>query len=133
MSSVGSFVPPRTSRVLLYVPSHTARELDKDLKAAGIPKSAPGGTVDFNASRVAYINFVIERGVSVKEAQTLARHATPELTMNVYGRTREERLSQAVDKVAQVLTPNEECATYVQQKAVGENEQSVTSFRRSYG
>jgi hypothetical protein len=35
---------------------------------------------------VAYINFVIESGVSIKEAQALARHATPQLTLNVYGR-----------------------------------------------
>ena len=68
------------------MPSHTARALDKDLKAAGIAKQSPGGKIDFHACRVAYINLVIESGVTVKEAQELARHATPELTMNIYGR-----------------------------------------------
>ena len=33
-------------------------------------------------------------GVSPKEAQTLARHSTPDLTFNVYGRAREDRLSE---------------------------------------
>jgi hypothetical protein len=39
----------------------------------------------------------------VKEAQTLARHAKPQMTLGVYGRTREERLHQVVEQVAMVL------------------------------
>jgi integrase len=116
---------------LLYVPTHTARDLDIDLKAAGIQKNAPGGKLDFHACRLAYINFVIESGVTVKEAQELARHSTPDLTMNVYGRTREDRLSQAVEKVAaslQTISDDEECATYVQRQAVGAETESATPF-----
>jgi hypothetical protein len=71
-------------------------------------------------------NFVIESGVSVKEAQALARHATPELTMNVYGRVREERLSEAVEKVARTLLPDEERAIYVHRKTVGGDENAAT-------
>jgi hypothetical protein len=111
---------------LLYVPTHTARDLDRDLQAAGIQKHAPGGKLNFHACRVAYINFVIESGVSVKEAQVLARHATPELTMNVYGRVREERLSEAVEKVAKTLLPDEERAIYVHRKVVGADELAAT-------
>ena len=44
---------------------------------AGIPKDAIGGKLDFHAVRLAYINLIIEAGATVKEAQTLARHATP--------------------------------------------------------
>ena len=47
--------------------------------------------------------FVIESGATVKEAQSLARHTTPEMTMNVYGRVREEQLAAAVDKIAERL------------------------------
>ena len=83
---------------LLYVPSHTARSVDQDLKSAGIPKQGPGGKIDFHAIRKAYINLVIESGVTVKEAQTLARHASPELTMNVYGHARQDRLADAVER-----------------------------------
>jgi hypothetical protein len=75
---------------------------------------------------VAYINFVIESGVSIKEAQVLAHHATPELTMNVYGRVREERLSKAVEKVARTLLPDEEHAIYVHRKVVGADEKAAT-------
>ena len=42
--------------------------------------------IDFHACRVAYINLVLESGVSLKEAHPLSRHATPELITNVYGR-----------------------------------------------
>jgi hypothetical protein len=79
-----------------------ARSLDADL-AAGIPKVTPAGKLDFHAVRVAYINLVIESGVTVKEAQVLARHETPELTMNIYGRAREERLWNAVEQVAHTI------------------------------
>ena len=34
---------------------------------------------------MAYINLVIEHVATVKGAQALAWHATPDLTMNVYG------------------------------------------------
>ena len=113
---------------LLYVPSHTARDLDIDLKAAGIPKNAPGGKLDFHACRLAYINFIIETGASVKEAQSLARHSTPELTMNVYGRVREDRLSQTVEDMAQSLVSEPERAIYVQKLAVGAEQESATPF-----
>ena len=119
---------PAPANPLLYVPSHPARDLDVDMCRAGIQKKAPGGKIDFHACRLAYINFVIEVGASVKEAQSLARHATPELTMNVYGRAREDRLSEAVEKVAIMLQPEAERATYVQRQAVGAETESATPF-----
>jgi integrase len=93
-----SFIPEHP---LLYVPRDPARELDKDLAAASIPKYTKAGKLDFHALRVTYINLIIESGVTVKEAQALARHTTPQMTMNIYGRTREERLCEAVEKIAQ--------------------------------
>ena len=77
-------IPPEP---LLYVPTHSARSLDADLRRAGIDKENPSGKIDFHACRVAYINFVLSVGASVREAQTLARHATADMTLNVYGRT----------------------------------------------
>jgi integrase len=120
-------VPP--TQPLLYVPSHPARELDKDLAVAGIPKATPAGKLDFHACRVAYINLVIESGVSVKEAQTLARHATPHLTMNVYGRVREERLAQAIEKMAQSLQTEPECAPCVPHNTTDSKEKHPTPCR----
>jgi integrase len=88
---------------LLYVPTHTARDLEEDLKVAGIPKATDEGKADFHSCRVAYVTFVLEAGASVSEAQTLARHATAGLTLNTYARTRNERLSQVAELVGRSL------------------------------
>jgi len=90
---------------LLYVSSHPARELEKDLKAAGLSKWGPGGKVDFHALRVAYVSFVLEAGATAKEAQTLARHSKPELTMNIYARARNDRLAEVAEAVAANIRP----------------------------
>ena len=111
---------------LLYVPSHTARTMDQDLETAGIEKYGPGGKLDFQACRVAYINMVIESGVTVKEAQELARHSTPQLTMNVYGRARPERLTEAVEKVGETVLQTVNRAPYVHRMAVGAEQENAT-------
>jgi len=104
---------------LLYVPINPARDMEADLEAAGIEKHTPEGKVDFHALRVAFINFVIDSGASVREAQALARHSTPQLTMNTYARARDERLVEAVEKVGAAISPNSESAHMVHLKVVG--------------
>tara|TARA_B100001013_G_scaffold276352_1_gene176728 strand:+ start:305 stop:502 length:198 start_codon:yes stop_codon:yes gene_type:complete len=42
------------------------------------------GYAGFHSLRVTYITLVVEAGSNVKEAQTLARHSPPNLTMNIY-------------------------------------------------
>jgi integrase len=113
------------TKPLLYVPTHTARDLDIDLEAAGIPKQTPAGKLDFHACRLAYINFVLDSGATVKEAQELARHATPEMTMNVYGRVRQDRLAGVAEGLANVIE-DEKCAIVCQQQVVGSDIKSAT-------
>lgn len=48
-----------------------------------------------------------------KEAQALARHSTPDLTLNTYARTREDRLSKLTEEVGNRVLPSEKCALYV--------------------
>ena len=84
---------------LLYVPSHPARELDKDLARADIPKETPKGKLAFHALRKCYVTLTYEAGATHKEAQALARHSRPELTANIYAEARDERLAGIVDKV----------------------------------
>jgi len=92
---------------LLYVQSsRLAANLDIDLKKAGIPKYTQEGKIDFHACRVAYISLVIESGATVKEAQSLARHSTPTLTMNVYGRARKTRLTELAELVGDKILPS---------------------------
>lgn len=88
------------------MPWHTAEAVAADLERAGIPRSTPLGKVDFHALRVAFVNLVFEVGeASGKEAQHLARHSTPTLTFNTYGRVREERLQQTVERMAEATLP----------------------------
>ncbi len=77
-------VPPAT---LLYVPGQAAKIMSKDLAVAGIPEQTASGKLDFHALRTAFVNLVEYGQVSPKEAQDLARHSTPDLTFNVYGRS----------------------------------------------
>jgi hypothetical protein len=98
---------------LLYVPSHPARELDKDLKRAKISKVTPEGKIAFHALRTSFVTLTYEAGASHKEAQALARHSNPELTANTYGRARNERLAQVTEIVANRLLLGETGANMV--------------------
>ncbi len=62
------------------------------------------GKLDFYALRTAFISWSIEAGASVKEAQELARHSDPRITMNVYAKAKNQRLADVVDKVADQVT-----------------------------
>jgi integrase len=93
--------PPQTP--LLYVPANSATMLKKDLKAAGVPFETAEGRLDFHALRTAYINFLLDVGANVKTTQALARHATPEMTMNVYGRARHDKQREAVELLGDML------------------------------
>ena len=55
-----------------------------DLKIAGIEYEVDGKYSDFHALRHTFVTNVIKAGATVKEAQTLARHSKPELTINIY-------------------------------------------------
>ena len=87
---------------VLEVPTHTARELNKELEKAHIPKTTDEGKVDFHAFRVVYITSLLEVGkANPLEAKELARHSTLELTMNVYGRTRKENLKEIIENIGE--------------------------------
>lgn len=91
---------------LLYVPRNPARSLRKDLEEAGIPFETPEGRLDFHALRTAYINFLLDLGAAPKEVQDLARHKTLEMTMNTYGRSRQDRKRELVEDLAKMLAPD---------------------------
>lgn len=59
--------------------------LQKDLLVAGIPYVDENGLyADFHALRHTFITNMVKSGISPKTAQSLARHSTIDLTMNVY-------------------------------------------------
>lgn len=101
---------------LLFVSTHTARDLKIDLEAAGIQIAKPGeGKVDFHSLRVTYVTLIVEAGANAKESQVLARHATPVMTMNVYAKTRDESLAAVVERVGKSILAEKKCVTCVSQ------------------
>ena len=93
-----------TEAALLTVPvSHATRMLRMDTDKAEIPYWTSEGKVDFHSLRVSYTSMVIESGATVKEAQSLARHSTPNLTMNIYAKARTGRLHDVAEMVGQMI------------------------------
>jgi integrase len=99
------------SNPLLYIQKDPAKAFTKDLAKAGIPKKTKDGKLDFHALRVTYTTLVIEAGATVKEAQTLLRHSNPQLTMNIYARTREGRLADVTENVGRMVMCGHERAS----------------------
>ena len=64
-----------------------------------------GQVADFHSLRVLFISRVVASGASVKEAQTLARHSTPVLTMNTYSRATLLDVAGAVKGLGDLLSP----------------------------
>ncbi len=102
--------------------------MNRDLRQAGIPKWTPEGKLDFHAARVAYTTFLFECGASIIEAQALARHSSPVMTANVYGRTRRERLAEVAEKVGAAALPIPERAICVPEKDAGAEAKDANSF-----
>ena len=113
---------------LLYVPCQTAQAVYADLERAGIARSTGLGKIDFHALRVAFVNLVFEVGeASSKEVQHLARHSTPNLTFDTYGRVREVRLQQTVERLAEAILPPVH-AVSMHRQAVGAETASATPY-----
>ena len=62
----------------------TALMIRFDLEAAGVPYRTSEGAADFHSLRSCYVTALVRSNVSVKVAQSLARHSTPVLTLNTY-------------------------------------------------
>ena len=114
------------SRVFKGIAGDTARMLRSDLTAARSAWVKAGGSeeeqalreqtdflayrdrqghvADFHSLRVLFISRVVASGASMKEAQTLARHSTPVLTMNVYSRASLLDVAGAVEGIGEMLT-----------------------------
>jgi integrase len=88
---------------LVFVPTHTARDLDEDLNSAGIQKWTSEGKVDFHSLRVLYVSWILEAGASAKEAMALARHSDARLTMDTYARARKDRLAEVAQSIGAPL------------------------------
>jgi hypothetical protein len=78
-----------------------------------------GHVADFHSLRVLFISRVVASGASVKEAQTLARHSTPLLTMNTYSRATLLDVAGAVAGLGDLLTKQPSRPEAESQRATG--------------
>lgn len=82
---------------------HAAEMLRIDLEAADIPYRDESGRVfDFHALRSQFITGLARARVSLIEAQKLARHSTPNLTVQHYTHLELEELGEAADKLPDI-------------------------------
>ena len=110
---------------LLFVSSHSAEKITKHYKEAGIPKLTGKGKVDFHALRVTYINLIIGSQANAKTAQSLARHANIDMTMNVYGRTDDDALRTSVEQLGSTIYTQSDIDKNVNYSKLDSNEYNV--------
>ena len=81
-----------------------------DLEAAGIAyKDDAGRYVDFHSLRHTFITNVSKSGASDKERQTLARHSTSALTLDVYTHLGVHDERRAIEKLPKLHSPDDNC------------------------
>ena len=98
--------------------------MQNDLERAGIPKWTPEGKLDFHALRTTFCTLVIESGANLKEAMSLMRHTTPDLTANVYARARPDQLQRLAEDVGRTLKSEPKCVSSVSEAVVGAEDQA---------
>ena len=82
--------------------------LNRDLNAAGIPKSDDRGrTIDVHALRHTFGTMLSMAGVSPRVAQAAMRHSSIDLTMNVYTDPRLLDVQGAIESLPQISTTPE--------------------------
>ena len=93
---------------LFNVPKAFCKILNRDLKAAGIPKRDDRGrTIDVHALRHTFGTMLSMAGVSPRVAQAAMRHSSIDLTMNVYTDPRLLDVQGAVESLPEFSVTNE--------------------------
>jgi hypothetical protein len=88
---------------LLNVPRQLVKSLDRDLAAAGIPKTDDRGrSLDVHALRHSFGSLLSAGGVAPRTAQAAMRHSSIDLTMNVYTDPRVLDVRGALDALPQL-------------------------------
>ena len=105
---------------------HGAEMIRHDLQAAGLPfEDERGDVFDFHSLRGQFITQLGRSGVSLVEAQKLARHCDPKLTANHYTHLSLHDLTSAVSRLAAPRTPHQEGETM---KATGTDDSGSESL-----
>ncbi|MFC1588474.1 tyrosine-type recombinase/integrase [Planctomycetota bacterium] len=81
-----------------------SRYISTDFKAAGISKTTRECKVDFHALRTTHVNLGLGLGFDAKTVQSLARHKSIDMTMNVYAKPHAERMRSAVEALGDCIS-----------------------------
>jgi integrase len=84
---------------LLPLAHETARAMRADLKSAGVAYKTPSGVADFHSLRSYYVSALIRGGATIKEVQTMARHANPATTLKHYATVTDAEKQVAIDRL----------------------------------
>ena len=102
-SSTCCYWASRQSTTVTDADRKTSKMMRLDLERAGVPYvDAEGHVADFHANRHTFITNLCRAGVAPKVAQSLARHSTITLTMDVYSHA---DLSEWVEAVRSLPAP----------------------------
>ncbi len=86
------------------VPEKTYKLMQADCRAAGVAYcDQEGRYADFHAWRHSFISTLAKANVSVKLAQTLARHSDPKLTLNTYSHVTLADTSAALETLPSLM------------------------------
>ena len=77
----------------------TAKAIRADLTASGIPYETDKGVADFHSLRAYFVSALVRSGATIKEVQTLARHAKPQTTLSHYAKVSVRDLRGAVESL----------------------------------
>ena len=77
----------------------TAKAIRADLEAAGILYETDEGVADFHSLRAYFVSALVRTGASIKEVQTLARHAKPQTTLSHYAKVSVRDLRGALESL----------------------------------
>ena len=126
---LGAPIPARlpSSTLLFTVPVALVKILNRDLKAAGIPKRDDRGrTLDVHALRHTLGTFLSKYGVPLRTAQAAMRHSDPKLTANTYTAPRLLDVAGALDALPNF--PLDRGNGPKSQRATGTDPNSATSL-----
>jgi len=117
-------LPP--DALLFDVPDGLVQILDRDLKAAGIPKvDERGYRVHVHAMRHTFGSMLARAGVSLRTAQEAMRHSDPKLTANVYTDPRLLDVAGALDSLPTLPLNTPKDREAVAYKATGTDGKSL--------
>ncbi len=102
----------KKGNALIYVPSHTARDLNKDFEKAGIPKQTEEGKAIFHSLRYTYATMLDQLGATAKEQEILVRHKSKGITLRLYTKEVPERIGKLVAGIGDYVFPGGKSIKY---------------------